>query len=143
MVLRWQAPKGKGTTAIFIVVKWTIRADRSHEWLELADEFTQATRNEEGNLFFEWSRSVDNPHQFVLVEAFAASQAGQAHVRRGRPRKHREIVGACIVVLFERRRRHTVGECQNIMLRSRWADVSHVLGRRGIQVRRIAGAHPT
>ena len=38
---------------IFIVVKWTIRPDRSHEWLELADEFTQATRNEEGNLFFE------------------------------------------------------------------------------------------
>ena len=38
---------------IFIVVKWTIRPDRSHEWLKLADEFTQATRNEEGNLFFE------------------------------------------------------------------------------------------
>jgi len=35
---------------IFIVVKWTIRPDRSHEWLELADEFTQATRNAEGNL---------------------------------------------------------------------------------------------
>lgn len=38
---------------IFIVVKFTVRADRSDEWLALADEFTQATRNEEGNLFFE------------------------------------------------------------------------------------------
>lgn len=65
---------------IFIVVKWTIRADRSHEWLALADEFTQATRRESGNVFFEWSRSVDNPDQFVLVEAFESSEAGQAHV---------------------------------------------------------------
>ncbi|MGH3765915.1 MAG: putative quinol monooxygenase [Pseudonocardiaceae bacterium] len=65
---------------IFIVVKFTIRADRSHEWLALADEFTQATRNEAGNIFFEWSRSVGNPHQFVLVEAFASPQAGEAHV---------------------------------------------------------------
>jgi quinol monooxygenase YgiN len=38
---------------IFIVVEFTIRADRSHEWLALADEFTQANRNEAGNLFFE------------------------------------------------------------------------------------------
>jgi quinol monooxygenase YgiN len=65
---------------IFIVVKFTIRADRSHEWLALADEYTQATRREAGNVFFEWSRSVDNAHQFVLVEAFESSQAGQAHV---------------------------------------------------------------
>src|SRR3954466_1165908 len=73
---RQARPKRKGTTMIFIVVKWTIRPDWSHEWRALADEFTQATRNEEGNLFFEWSRSVDTPHQFVLVEAFASSEAG-------------------------------------------------------------------
>jgi quinol monooxygenase YgiN len=65
---------------IFIVVKFTIRADRSHEWLALTDEYTQATRNEPGNLFFEWSRSIDSPHRFVLVEGFESSQAGQAHV---------------------------------------------------------------
>jgi quinol monooxygenase YgiN len=65
---------------IFIVVKFTIRADQSDEWLARADEFTQATRNEPGNLFFEWSRSVDNPDQFVLVEAFQSAEAGQAHV---------------------------------------------------------------
>lgn len=64
---------------IFIVVKFTIRADRSDEWLTLVDEFTQATRQEPGNIFFEWSRNVDNPHQFVLVEAFEAG-AGEAHV---------------------------------------------------------------
>ena len=65
---------------IFIVVKWTIRPERSAEWLSLVDDFTQATRAEPGNLFFEWSRSVDDPHAFVLVEAFADGKAGEEHV---------------------------------------------------------------
>ena len=74
------ALRRRDATMIFIVVKFTIRPDRSQEWLALADEFTQATRNEAGNLFFEWSRSVDNPHQFFLAQAFSADQAGEIHV---------------------------------------------------------------
>ncbi|SNT53707.1 Quinol monooxygenase YgiN [Streptosporangium subroseum] len=65
---------------IFIVVKFVIRPERSEDWLSLADDFTQATRQEPGNVFFEWSRSVDAPNQFVLIEAFASSDAGAAHV---------------------------------------------------------------
>jgi quinol monooxygenase YgiN len=65
---------------IFIVIKFTIHADQSNEWLSLVDDFTHATRQEAGNIFFEWSRSVEDPHQFVLVEAFESSQAGSAHV---------------------------------------------------------------
>lgn len=65
---------------IFIVVKWTIRPDRSDEWLSLIEDFTTAVRNEPGNVFFEWSKSVDNPHQFVLVEGFESPEAGEAHV---------------------------------------------------------------
>jgi quinol monooxygenase YgiN len=66
---------------IFIVVKWTIRPERSDEWLTLVDDFTRSTRGEPGNLFFEWSRSVDDPNVFVLVEAFADADAGAAHVQ--------------------------------------------------------------
>src|ERR1700759_2814722 len=65
---------------IFIVVKFTIRPERSAEWLSLVGDFPQATRNEAGNVFFEWSRSVETPHQFVLVEGFASPQAGEVHV---------------------------------------------------------------
>ena len=65
---------------IFIAVKWTIRPERSEKWLSLVDDFTRATRAEPGNLFFEWSRSVDDPNQFVLVEAFADGEAGGEHV---------------------------------------------------------------
>ncbi|WP_031167880.1 putative quinol monooxygenase [Streptosporangium roseum] len=65
---------------IFIAVKFTVRPERSEEWLSLVDDFTQATRQEPGNVFFEWSRSVETPNQFVLLEAFASSAAGEAHV---------------------------------------------------------------
>ncbi|MGH3436026.1 MAG: putative quinol monooxygenase [Sciscionella sp.] len=65
---------------IFIVVKFTVRPEHSEDWLRRAKDFTHATRNEPGNVFFEWSRSVETPHQFVLVEAFDSSQAGERHV---------------------------------------------------------------
>jgi len=64
---------------IFIVVKWTIKPERSGNWLAEVEEFTQGTRSEPGNIFFEWSRSVENPDQFVLVEAFQ-DDAAAAHV---------------------------------------------------------------
>ncbi len=65
---------------IFIVVKFTVRPERSEDWLALVEDFTQATRQEPGNIFFEWSRSVDTPHQFILIEAFESRQAGEIHV---------------------------------------------------------------
>jgi quinol monooxygenase YgiN len=64
---------------IFICVKWTIRPEKADSWLSLVEEFTSATRAEAGNIFFEWSRSVDDPNQFVLVEAFQ-DDAAEAHV---------------------------------------------------------------
>ncbi len=65
---------------ILINVKWTIRAERADEWMALVDDFTRGTRAEPGNLFFEWSRSVDDPTVYYLVEAFADGEAGAAHV---------------------------------------------------------------
>ena len=41
---------------------------------------TAATRAEQGNLWFEWSRSLDNPTEYVLVEAFRDGDAGGVHV---------------------------------------------------------------
>lgn len=65
---------------IFIAVKFTIRPERAEEWLSLVDDFTKATRAEEGNLFFEWSRSVDDPTTYVLLEAFQSGDAPGRHV---------------------------------------------------------------
>lgn len=61
---------------IFIVVKFNVMPDWSDRWLDLTRDFTEATRAEPGNLWFDWSRSVDNPNEFVLVEAFQDDAAG-------------------------------------------------------------------
>jgi quinol monooxygenase YgiN len=65
---------------IFIVVKFETKPEWSDRWPELVASFTTATRAEEGNLWFEWSRSLDNPGEYVLVEAFRDALAGSVHV---------------------------------------------------------------
>lgn len=53
-----------------IVVKFDTKPEWTDRFIDLVKEFTDATRSEAGNLWFEWSRSVENPAEFVLVEAF-------------------------------------------------------------------------
>ena len=46
---------------IFIVVKFQVKPEWADRWVELVTPFTEATRAEPGNLWFEWSRSIDDP----------------------------------------------------------------------------------
>jgi quinol monooxygenase YgiN len=79
----------EGEAVILIVVRWTIKPDRADDWLSIVDEFTQATRAEPGNLFFDWSRSVDDPDVYLLVEAFAD---GAAHVNSAHFKKAMDVL---------------------------------------------------
>ena len=65
---------------IFIVVKHAVRPEYAGQWAELMGEFTSATRAEPGAISFEWSRSLDDPNELVLIEAFTDAAAGAAHV---------------------------------------------------------------
>ncbi len=65
---------------IFIAVKFSVRPEVADQWLSRVAPFTAATRDEPGNIFFEWSKSVEAPNQFVLLEAFKDGAAGEAHV---------------------------------------------------------------
>jgi quinol monooxygenase YgiN len=65
---------------IFITAKFRILPEHADRWPEISGEFTAATRAEPGCLWFDWSRSVDNPDEYVLVEAFRDGEAGAAHV---------------------------------------------------------------
>jgi quinol monooxygenase YgiN len=65
---------------IFIVVRFDVARRYREEWPAITKDFTEATRAEPGNLWFEWSRSLENPSEYVLVEAFRDRQAGAAHV---------------------------------------------------------------
>jgi quinol monooxygenase YgiN len=65
---------------IFITAKFKVRPEDADRWPQIAAEFTQATRSEPGCLWFDWSRSLDDPEEYVLVEAFRDDAAGAAHV---------------------------------------------------------------
>lgn len=65
---------------IFITAKFRIKPEHAEDWPEISRSFTEATRAEEGCLWFDWSRSLDDPHEYVLTEAFRDGDAGGAHV---------------------------------------------------------------
>jgi quinol monooxygenase YgiN len=65
---------------IVIVVKFPVRPERSEEWTALARDYAAAVDAEEGSVFFEWSRGLDDPDTFVCVEGFRDAAAGESHV---------------------------------------------------------------
>jgi quinol monooxygenase YgiN len=68
---------------IFITAKFQIKPEDADDWPEITRSFTEATRSEPGCLWFAWSRSLDDPDEYVLVEAFRDGDAGAAHVASG------------------------------------------------------------
>ncbi|MBT2414710.1 antibiotic biosynthesis monooxygenase [Streptomyces sp. ISL-12] len=65
---------------IFITAKFRVLPEHADRWPEVVREFTLATRAEPGCLWFDWSRSIADPTEYVLVEAFRDDEAGAAHV---------------------------------------------------------------
>jgi quinol monooxygenase YgiN len=65
---------------IFIVVKFPVRPQRIEDWLDRSGEFAAAVRDEPGCLWFDFSRSLEDPNEFVLIEAFRDAEAGAEHV---------------------------------------------------------------
>ena len=66
---------------IFITAKFRVRPEHADSWPAISAAFTDATRAEPGCLWFDWSRSLDDPTEYVLVEAFQDDAAGAAHVQ--------------------------------------------------------------
>ncbi len=66
---------------IFITAKFRVLPEYADTWPEHSRGFTEATRAEPGCLWFDWSRSLDDPTEYVLVEAFRDGDAGGAHVQ--------------------------------------------------------------
>ena len=66
---------------IFICARFRVLPDHADDWADITREFTTATRAEPGNLWFDWSRDLEDPTEYVLVEAFRDGEAGAAHVQ--------------------------------------------------------------
>jgi len=81
---------------IFIVVKYETKPEYTETFMERMREFTEATRAEPGNKWFDWSRSVANENEWVLVEAFEDDAAG-AHVNSAHFAKGMEAMRPALV----------------------------------------------
>lgn len=68
---------------IFITAKFRVLPEHADRWPDIVRDFTEATRAEPGCMWFEWSRSINDPAEYVLVEAFRDDEAGAAHVGSG------------------------------------------------------------
>lgn len=77
---------------IFITAKFRVRPESVQAWPEISRAFTEATRAEPGCLWFDWSRSLDDPAEYVLVEAFRDGEAGGRHVRSAHFREAQETL---------------------------------------------------
>ena len=77
---------------IFITAKFRVLPEHADRWPEITREFTEATRAEPGCLWFDWSRSLDDPTEYVLVEAFRDGDAGR---RTCSPTTSRRRSGRC------------------------------------------------
>lgn len=66
---------------ILINVKFPVQAERVDEWIALATQYQKDVNAEEGNVYFEWSRSMDDPNVFYAIECFKDMEAGGAHMQ--------------------------------------------------------------
>ena len=66
---------------IFITAKFPVKPEHADDWPQLAEEFTEACNAEDGCLFFRWSRCLDDPNEYILIEAFEDDDAGAKHVQ--------------------------------------------------------------
>lgn len=64
---------------ILINVRFKPLPEHVDNFRELVKDFTDASRAEEGNIFFDWYRNEDNPDEYLLIEAFQ-DDAAEAHV---------------------------------------------------------------
>lgn len=77
---------------IFIAARFSVRPEHADDWPQIVAGFTEATRAEDGCLWFDWSRSLDDPSEYVLLEAFRDGDAGTEHVSSPHFAKAREAL---------------------------------------------------
>ncbi len=71
---------------ILINVKFNVQPEYAATFLDDISWYTEATRNEAANIFFDWYVDPANPNQYILVEGFeddgAEAHVGSDHFKR-------------------------------------------------------------
>ncbi|WP_440713745.1 putative quinol monooxygenase [Gordonia sp. FQ] len=70
-----------------VTVRFYVKPELADEFPSALTELTAATRNEPGNLWYLWSRSLDDPNEYVVIEGYTddgfAAHATSEHFRSG------------------------------------------------------------
>lgn len=66
---------------ITITARFNVKPEYADRWSTIAADFTAATKAEPGCLWFQWARSLDDPNEYLLIEAFRDDEAGATHVQ--------------------------------------------------------------
>ena len=66
--------------AYVVSAKWRAKEGKADRLLEVIREMTPPSRAEQGNLFYQAQRSVDDPQLFYLYEQYVDEDAYKAHV---------------------------------------------------------------
>ncbi|KAB1929879.1 antibiotic biosynthesis monooxygenase [Micromonospora sp. ALFpr18c] len=66
---------------LIITARFRVRPEDAEQWPETVAALTRATRAEAGCLWFDWSRSVDDPNEYILIESYRDEAAMQAHLQ--------------------------------------------------------------
>jgi quinol monooxygenase YgiN len=83
-----------------VIARYTLSAGRAEDVLALLPQLAEASRAEPGNVSFVAYRSLDDPHDVVLLERYASRDAFAAH----RESPHfKSLVLEQIAPLLERR----------------------------------------
>ncbi len=75
---------------ILINVRFKPLPEYVENFRQEVEEFTAATRAEQGCLSFDWFRGTDDPNEYILVEAFK-DDAAEAHVNSDHFKKATEL----------------------------------------------------
>lgn len=66
---------------ILINLKIRIRSERRDDWLANIKRYTDAVRQEPGNISFDCYESIETPNEFSIIEGFESPEAGDRHVQ--------------------------------------------------------------
>lgn len=90
---------------IFIAIKVDIRPDKRDDWLAGIAQYTADVRAEPGNIAFDCFESLDAPNRYSILESFADSDAGAAHVGTDHAKKFFEwfptVVSATPKIVYQ------------------------------------------
>jgi quinol monooxygenase YgiN len=65
---------------IVVTARFRVRPEDADRWPDLVRELTADTRAEPGCLWFDWSRSLDDPAEYILIEGYEDDAANAAHL---------------------------------------------------------------